>query len=196
MKKSRYPTYDVMSHKDEWDGHTQSIVASRLEGVAQFSALSLEEAEMLRAICSILAGDDRADLIQFVVSHIDRSLSQPAGESERKADVPKAGELLHTGLQLLDKWCLAAHQRTFISLPEEQQMSIVSDLSSGRLPFPAEWAFPQKAFFNKLFTWTVESYYSHPTVWSEIGYGGPAYPRGYVRANIGQLDPWEAKAEQ
>lgn len=37
--------------------------------------------------------------------------------------------------------------------------------------------------------------YPHPRVWSEIGYAGPAYPRGYVRTQLGQLDPWEAKAE-
>ncbi|WP_369127188.1 hypothetical protein [Paenibacillus antri] len=43
---------------------------------------------------------------------------------------------------------------------------------------------------------TLEAYYSHPAVWSEIGYGGPAYPRGYVRTQLGQLDPWEAHTKQ
>ncbi|KQX56587.1 hypothetical protein ASD40_04085 [Paenibacillus sp. Root444D2] len=33
-------------------------------------------------------------------------------------------------------------------------------------------------------------------VWSEIGYAGPAYPRGYVRTQLGQLDPWEAQPKQ
>jgi len=32
-------------------------------------------------------------------------------------------------------------------------------------------------------------------VWSEMGYGGPAYPRGYYRIEAGVTDPWEAKAE-
>ncbi len=42
---------------------------------------------------------------------------------------------------------------------------------------------------------TAEAYYSHLVAWSEIGYGGPAYPRGYVRTQMGQLDPWEAQPE-
>ena len=31
-----------------------------------------------------------------------------------------------------------------------------------------------------------------PTAWSEIGWGGPASPRGYVRMDFDQRDPWEA----
>ncbi|MGH8181653.1 MAG: GMC family oxidoreductase [Steroidobacteraceae bacterium] len=35
-------------------------------------------------------------------------------------------------------------------------------------------------------------FYAHPTSWSEIGYGGPASPRGYVRMDYDRRDPWEA----
>ena len=27
----------------------------------------------------------------------------------------------------------------------------------------------------------VGAFYSHPWAWNEIGFGGPAYPRGYMR---------------
>ena len=36
------------------------------------------------------------------------------------------------------------------------------------------------------------AYYAHPTAWSEIGFGGPASPRGYVRMDENRRDPWEA----
>lgn len=36
------------------------------------------------------------------------------------------------------------------------------------------------------------AYYSHPHAWSEIGFGGPANPRGYVRMVFDRRDPWEA----
>lgn len=195
MKKTRYPNYDVLSQQEEWDGHTRSIVKSRTEAGEPYRFLTLTEAEMLRAICSIMAGDGRANIIQFVLRHIDQSLSGAAGESQRKASVPKAQELLREGLKQLDQLCLTRSLKPFIELPEQEQFPIVSDLSEGKLPFPPEWNSHQKALFNRILSWTVESYYSHPTVWSEIGYGGPAYPRGYVRTNIGQLDPWEAKTD-
>ena len=38
----------------------------------------------------------------------------------------------------------------------------------------------------------VLAYYGHPTAWSEIGWGGPASPRGYVRLGMDERDPWEA----
>ena len=35
------------------------------------------------------------------------------------------------------------------------------------------------------------AYYSHPTAWSDIGFGGPANPRGYVRLAADRRDAWE-----
>jgi hypothetical protein len=48
--------------------------------------------------------------------------------------------------------------------------------------------------------WTVvmrsvlAAYYSHPWAWNEIGFGGPAYPRGYMRLAEGPqgAEPHEA----
>ena len=39
----------------------------------------------------------------------------------------------------------------------------------------------------------VEGYYAHPWAWDEIGFGGPAYPRGYMRLEHGQPEPWEVE---
>jgi hypothetical protein len=52
---------------------------------------------------------------------------------------------------------------------------------------------PAKIFFEKrLLHDIVSSYYAHPAAWSEIGFGGPASPRGYVRMYFDRRDPWEA----
>jgi hypothetical protein len=36
-------------------------------------------------------------------------------------------------------------------------------------------------------------YYAHPYAWDEIGFGGPAYPRGYFALNNGYPEPWEPR---
>jgi hypothetical protein len=36
-------------------------------------------------------------------------------------------------------------------------------------------------------------YYAHPYAWDEIGFGGPAYPRGYFALNDGRPEPWEPR---
>jgi hypothetical protein len=35
------------------------------------------------------------------------------------------------------------------------------------------------------------AFYSHPWAWNEIGFGGPAYPRGYLNAGIDAREKWE-----
>ena len=41
----------------------------------------------------------------------------------------------------------------------------------------------------------LAAFYSHPWAWNEIGYGGPAYPQGYMRLGpISALEPHERPA--
>ena len=42
----------------------------------------------------------------------------------------------------------------------------------------------------------VEAYYAHPWAWDEIGFGGPAYPRAYMRLERGEAEPWEAEEKR
>jgi hypothetical protein len=39
----------------------------------------------------------------------------------------------------------------------------------------------------------LAGFYSHPWAWNEIGFGGPAYPRGYSRLGIGLSETWEGE---
>lgn len=196
MSQSKYPTYDVMKQQEHWDDHTRAIVGARLVREHGCRFLTVIEAETLRAWCSMLVDDIRADIIQFVLSHIDETLYRAEGEGQRKPGVPPERELLRNGLAAMEHAAMLTNGRNFFHLDEEKRKKLLSDLSEASAePLSAWLGVPQKALFNKVLTLTVEAYYSHPTVWSEIGYGGPAYPRGYVRADIGQLDPWEAKTK-
>jgi hypothetical protein len=47
-------------------------------------------------------------------------------------------------------------------------------------------------FADRVLVDLVSAYYAHPTAWSEMGFGGPAGPRGYVRMDPDERDPWEA----
>ena len=35
------------------------------------------------------------------------------------------------------------------------------------------------------------AFYAHPWSWNEIGFGGPAYPRGYKNIGLDKREPWE-----
>ncbi|GIP34290.1 gluconate 2-dehydrogenase subunit 3 family protein [Paenibacillus sp. J2TS4] len=196
-QQSHYPTYDVMQEKEHWDDHTRSIVEERLKPNLEYSYLSLQDAETLRAVCSTLIDDNRNECIRYVLTHIDGQLHQNIGEGQRKSIVPPLRELVRRTVEALDLMSMSRWESLFHQLKEDDQRQILLELSENRAEPAYVWTgLPQAEIFNKLLTLTVEAYYSHPLVWSEIGYGGPAYPRGYVRTAIGQLDPWEAKTER
>ncbi|ALS24405.1 MULTISPECIES: gluconate 2-dehydrogenase subunit 3 family protein [Paenibacillus] len=195
MKRlTRYPSYNVMNEQHEWDEHTRKIVNSRLQTFGGHTFLTTVEAEMLRAWCSLLMDDARPEIIQFVLGHIDRSLAS-GEESQRKPGIPPVQELVRQGLQALEAACQSIHTKLFFHLEEKQKKQLMEEVSQGEAVPHEVWRdVPQQVFFQKLLSLSIEAYYSHPEIWSEIGFGGPAYPRGYARME--HLDPWEAKEEK
>jgi hypothetical protein len=195
-KQTHYPSYQVMSEQDQWDGHTQKIVGARLYREHSYKFLNTVEAETLRAWCSLLMDDGRDEIIQYVLKHIDDSLTQDKGEGQRKMGTPKVQILIRAGLKAINEASAMMDSRTFFHLEEVFKKQLMRSISDNTLAPTELWeGISPNELFQKLLSLTVEAYYSHPQIWSEIGYGGPAYPRGYVRADIGHLDPWEAVRE-
>lgn len=195
-KQTHYPSYDVLEHKNTWDDHTQSIVTARLVREKDYRFLTLTEAEVLRSWCMRLVDDGRAEIIQYTLCHIDQTLMENLGEGQRKDKVPNARMLIRTGISAVEAMAQRQQLKHFFHLPSDEQHRIMQAISEGTAGPKDIWGdLPQKELFLKLMTLTYEAYFSHPTVWSEIGYGGPAYPRGYLRTEGKHLDPWEAKRE-
>ncbi len=81
----------------------------------------------------------------------------------------------------------------FTCLTEADQDVLLARMQKGELRDPAWAGMPSDVFFKtRLANDIVFAYYAHPTAWSEIGWGGPASPRGYVRMDFDERDPWEA----
>lgn len=194
--RSHYPSFNVMKEQDAWDDHTQSIVASRLEPKKELRFFTAEEAQLMRQISSLLVNDQNPEVLDYVVGHIDQALYQSPGEGQREAGVPEASILVRAGLQAIERGAQAQYGCSFTELELQRQKDFVQQLSRFNAEPKDVWGhIPQKPLFTKLMSMTVEPYSSHPAVWSDIGYAGPAYPRGYVRTQMGQLDPWEAQPE-
>lgn len=194
--KTRYPGYDILKEKEHWDDHTHEIVLKRLGPFPKHRFLSEHEAEMILVIARHIVYDNRKEILDFVLHHLDNMLSSPIGEDQRKVGTPEQKVLISKGLRAIDKLANKQYRASFLEIDAQQQSAILTALQKGKTAPMDEWqAIPQKELFKKLATQIVSAYYSHPTVWSEIGYGGPAYPRGYVRVERGLTDPWEAKRD-
>ncbi|AQS59189.1 gluconate 2-dehydrogenase subunit 3 family protein [Desulforamulus ferrireducens] len=194
--RTRYPSYDVLKEQEHWDEHTREIVLKRLGPFEQLKFLEEHEAELVFAIAKHIVYDQRPEILDYVVHQLDQTLASSVGEGQRKLGLPEQRVLIREGLAALDKLAKKQYGAPFLKLNSQEQFTLLQDLDQGKAsPLLAWQKIPQQELFKKLATEIVSAYYSHPTVWSEIGYGGPAYPRGYIRTEIGLTDPWEAKRD-
>lgn len=196
--KVHYSSFQVMNEKQHWDPHTREIVEQRLDTQTFFpyQILTQQEANTLYSLCSVLLDEQRNSVLAFVVHHFDSTLKSNVGESQRKIGIPAQSSLIRDGLMLLDLECQRLYKNSLDLLEAKNQIDIVNDLMQESFPLQSDQKnVPVKEFMEKILTEAVSAYYSHPEIWSEIGYAGPAYPRGYARSELGLTDPWEAKRD-
>ena len=197
MLNTYYPDYDVLDLKEEWDPVTVDVVLKRLGPFPALKFLKDHEEPKLRVIAKHLVYDHRDDIFDWVIHFIDQRLNNELGEYQRKPDAPPEKILIREGLQALDTLSQKLHNQNFLEAGTKEQFEMLSSLQLEQAASIPEWsAIPQKDFFDKLLLLTVSAYYSHPTIWSEMGYGGPAHPRGYYRLELGIRDPWEAERKK
>jgi hypothetical protein len=79
----------------------------------------------------------------------------------------------------------------FASAPWSTQCQVVESFSKGDLHGQVWDELPPKRAWSVVMRAILSAFYSHPWSWNEIGFGGPAYPRGYARFGIGQRESWE-----
>lgn len=186
--RTHFPGFDVLAEQEAWDGYTRSVVLRRLRP-ARPTTLTEQEVQTLRAVLSRLLAEERDDILDFAVAHVDGRVGSRVGEGQRKPGVPPEADLVRLGLAALELVARTRHGQGFDACAERQQIAILAALQKGQI---AEMqGSPQKELFTKLLGLGVDACASHPAVWSEMGYAGPAYPRGYYRLDRGVRDPWE-----
>jgi hypothetical protein len=107
--------------------------------------------------------------------------------------MPREGDAWRLGLRALDAEARRAFGSRFREISATDQDRLLKQMQGGRLRDPAWGEMPAATFFShRMAHDIVLACFSHPAAWSEIGWGGPASPRGYVRMDFDQRDPWEA----
>jgi hypothetical protein len=194
--RNRFPTYNVLDKWDtpSWNEQTRAVVRGRLERVPPRRFFGEDEWDILRAICDrLIPQPDRPDEPVPIVPFIDEKLHEDQGNWYRYADMPPQREAWRIGLRAIDAEARAHWGRGFRELPDNQKDAVLRSVQHGDILSDAWAGMPAKRFFaSALLHEVVSVYYAHPAAWSEIGFGGPASPRGYVRMQADRRDPWEA----
>jgi hypothetical protein len=190
-----YPGYDVLNKWSgpSWNEKTREVVTQRLAIAPEPRFFSAEEFETVTAIAARIVPQPSTRPPIPVAALLDRKLHSGVCDGYRVAGMPRDGEAWRQGLRALDSEARSAHGHRFAEITETQQDELLSRAEAGRLN-AAEWqGMDCQAFFKRrLLRDIVLAYYAHPIAWSEIGWGGPASPRGYVRLDFNERDPWEA----
>lgn len=190
-----YPGYDVLAkwRSPSWNEKTREVVAARLKVAEKPHFFTTEEFETLTAVADRIVPQPSSRSPIPVAALLDRKLEDDVMDGYRAAGLPRDGEAWRIGLRALDAEARAHHSRPFAKIAEPDQDDLLRRCEAGELKSP-EWAgMPSQIFFkHRLLRDVVLAYYAHPIAWSEIGWGGPASPRGYVRLDFNDRDPWEA----
>lgn len=194
--KSPYPGYQVLAKWDSasFDATTRAVLSERLNHVPPRRFLSADEWRLLEAIAArLLPQPERADPIP-ITPWIDDMLFNEGGEGFRHDDMLAPRDAWRAGLAAIEAEAQQRHGRRFADLARAEQDALLQAVACGAVRHACWGQLPAQRFFTDILLKTAAGiYYSHPAAWSEIGFGGPASPRGYVRLGFNQRDAWEAR---
>jgi hypothetical protein len=188
----RYPDYDVFDAEASWDEQTRRVVNERLYVRGPLRFFSVEEEPVLRALCDTATAQDAEPRVP-VAEMVDRKFAEGKLDGFRYADMPEDGETWHRALRGLDHSAQERHGRSFAELDGEAREAILKAFQGGELSGGPWEELNVKRAFSVCMRAILSEFYSHPWAWNEIGFGGPAYPRGFMRLGTGVevLEPFE-----
>ena len=191
----RYPDYDVLSQTGHWDEVTRRVVLDRVEHVPPIRFFTTAEAATLKAFCDIATAQDDEPRVA-VLSYIDEKLDGGVGDGWQYYDLPGDGEVWRLVAAGLDEEAQRLAFDSFASAPEEAQVGIVHRFSKAELHGGVWETVNVGRAWKVVMRYVAQAFYSHPWAWSEIGFGGPAYPRGYGAfgsPHLGESESWEGE---
>jgi hypothetical protein len=189
----RYPDYDVLAQTGHWDDATRRVVLDRVENVPPIRFFDDAEARALRAFCDIVTAQDAEPRIP-VLSYVDEKLVGGRGDGWQYYDLPDDGEVWRRVARGLDEEAQRKRFASYADAPVEAQAGIVHRFSRAELHGGVWETLNVGRAWSVVMRYVVQAFYSHPWAWNEIGFGGPAYPRGYGAfgsPHLGEAESWE-----
>jgi len=183
----RFPGYDVLAQRDTWDDETAGTVLARLGPAPPLRFFTVDEEATARALVDRLLGQDSEPRVP-ALELMDARLADGVGEGYRYERMPEATAAWKRSIRALDDDARANGAEAFHGLSPEAQMDLIEEVQQAE----GDWhGMPAKRVFDLWMHYACTAFYSHPWAWNEIGFGGPAYPRGYAALGADKLETWE-----
>ena len=189
----RYPDWDVLDEQGHWDETTRKVVLDRVENVPALTFFDEREAATLKAFCDVILAQDEEPRIP-VLSYIDEKLAGGGGDGWQYYDLPHDTDVWKIVARGLDEEAQRNAFDSFADASLEVQTGIVHRFGKGELHGGSWESVNVARAWKVVIRYACQAFYSHPWAWTEIGFGGPAYPRGYGAfgaPHLGERESWE-----
>jgi hypothetical protein len=196
-----YPGFSTLGQQGFWDEATRRKVIDRVHKIPELRFFAPDEARLMEAIAGhLLPQDDRFASRRIpVVPRIDERLHQGRMPGYRFAKMPPDGDAYRLGFQAIERMAQKSYGHAFLELTWPEQDELLKSIHDAKPKAGAGdiWErMPVHRYWALLLQDCVEAYYAHPWAWDEIGFGGPAYPRAYMRLEHGEPEPWEVEEKR
>ena len=192
--RGRYPDHDVLDEADHWDELTRRVVLARLRSTPPLRVFDADEGATLEAFCDTVLAQDGDPRVP-VLGMIDEKLHEGRLEGYRYAEMPADADAWKLVARGLDEAALEHGCASLAAAPDDARRLVCQSFSAGELRGGVWDELPVGRAWTVVMRDVVAAFYSHPWAWNEIGFGGPAYPRGHARLGVGLRDGWEADEE-
>ncbi|SFC64629.1 Gluconate 2-dehydrogenase subunit 3 [Nocardioides terrae] len=198
-RHDRFPGFDALAQAGHWDPVTAGTVMARLGMPPDIRFFTPEEEAVGTALCDRLLGEPGEDHAKrvgrgtrvAVLNMIDARLAEKQTDGWRYDDMPHDGEAWRDTLAALDQDARDRFGHGFAACSVAEQETLiqqVQDLGSDR------WHGLCARHVWSLWTrYVCTAFYSHPSAWDEMGFPGPAYPRGYKNTGVDAREPFEVR---
>jgi hypothetical protein len=173
------------------------VVLARVQKTPERRFFEAGEWETLEALCDHLSGQVGEEPKLPVLAFVDEKLHEGKRDGYRYFDLPDDGVTWRTVARGMDEEARPYGVTVFERLGTHEKDALCHRFSKGEL-YGGSWATLNVGrAFGIVMRDICEAYYSHPWAWNEIGFPGPAYPRGYSRfgsphLHNGETETWEA----
>jgi hypothetical protein len=189
----RYPDYDVFDARGTWDGATAKVVDERMKMAGRrLTFFREEEQPTLRAFCDVCVAQDAEPRVP-VAEMVDEKLAAGRLDGYQYADMPDDRDTWRLVLAGLDETAARRYGAgSFAEADAATREAIVAQLAEGNLSGGSWERLNVSRAWSVCMRMILAAFYSHPWAWNEIGFGGPAYPRGFMRLGpLSTREPFE-----
>jgi len=193
-RTSRFPGYDVMDQREHWDDATRAAITTRLDALPPIRFFTPEEEAAAKALLDRLMGQDESvpgegNVEVPLVHMVDVRLVEDETDGWHYDTMPPDPEAWRKSLAGLDADARERFGAAFAECSMDDQRALLKEIHTSKAE---QWhGMPPERLWSLWTRYAATAFYSHPAAWNEIGYGGPAYPRGYKNLGVDRWEPYE-----